>query len=87
MVLADSVTGSPGRVPRWRTGKRAWPEPWKSKIRHPFWKAWFYLAWFPFCQAKDLWKKEGKINLSACLNPGLHHFLIQLAIARRSWTF
>lgn len=86
-VLADSVTGSPSRVPRWRTGKRGWPEPWKTKIHHPFWRAWVCLLWFPICQAKDLWKNEGKINLSACLNPGLHHFLIQLAIARRSRTF
>lgn len=81
-VIADSVTGSADKVPRWRTGTGTWPEPWRSKLVHPLWKAWFCLFWFPFCQAKDMWREERKLDLSACLNPGLHHFLMQIEIIR-----
>lgn len=82
-IIADSITRSARLVPRWRTKGADWPEPWRSKLRHPLLKAWACLAWFPLCQAKSMWRAEGKISISACLNPALHHFLIQIAIAKK----
>jgi hypothetical protein len=85
-VIAGSLINSPLRLPRWRDKENKWPEPWQTKIRHPFRQAVFSLLWFPLCQARDMWRFERKIDLSACINPSLHHFLLQLAIVREKYS-
>jgi glycosyltransferase involved in cell wall biosynthesis len=79
-VIAGSLMNCPSKLPRWRCVDSSWPEPWKSKIDHPFRLAFWCMFWFPFCQLRKMLKFERKIDISACLNPGLHHFLLQMAI-------
>jgi len=82
-AIARSLQQSPLLLPRWRFSLSEWPSPWREKIRHPIRSALTALFWYPLCQARDMLRWEKKIDLSACLNPGLHHFLMQIEIARQ----
>lgn len=79
-VIAGSLMQSPLKLPRWRCRDNEWPEPWATKLKTPLFQAFHSLMWFPLCQARNMWRYERKIDLSACLNPGLHHFLLQISI-------
>lgn len=79
-VIAGSLMNSPTKLPSWQSMDNSWQEPWKSKIEYPLKLALWCLFWFPLCQMKDMLKFERKIDISACLNPGLHHLLLQMAI-------
>ena len=84
-VIAISLNRSPLDLPRWRTSALSWPNPWREKLIHPVRSALTALFWYPLCQARDMIRWEKKIDLSACLNPGLHHFLMQIEIVRQKY--
>ena len=81
--IARSLQQSPLLLPRWRFSFSDWPSPWREKLVHPIRSALISLFWYPLCQARDMLRWEKKIDLSACLNPGLHHFLMQIEIVRQ----
>ncbi len=83
--IARSLQLSPLLLPRWRFSFSDWPSPWREKLLHPVRSALTALFWYPLCQARDMLRWEKKVDLSACLNPGLHHFLMQIEIIRQKY--
>lgn len=81
-IIASSLQKGPFLLPRWRFSFSDWPSPWREKLLHPMRSAVTALLWYPLCQARDMLRLEKKVDLSACLNPGLHHFLMQMEIIR-----
>jgi len=79
-VIAGSLIKSPLLLPRWKCQHSLWPAPWSGKIQSPLAQAIWSLFCLPLFQAREMIRKEGRIDISACLNPGLHHFLLGLAI-------
>ncbi len=81
-VVALSLLRPVAELNCWRWHSEEWPSPWKYIRRHPLRHGFKSLVWFPLCQFKDMVRAEEFPRPSACLNPGLHHFLLGLAIWR-----
>ena len=79
-VIAESLVGKPTNLPCWRWTAEEWPSPWNFIRCHPLRHSIASLVWFPVCQLKDMLKASEVPNLSACLNPGLHHFMLGLRV-------
>lgn len=75
-TMARALLGKPTDLPCWRWTEENWPEPWRQLRRHPLRHALKSLLWFPLCQIKDMARAGEWPRPSACLNPGLHHFLL-----------
>lgn len=79
-VIAQSLIGSPTGLPCWRWTSPDWPAPWESMRRQPVRHSLVSLFWFPLCQAKEMLRAGELPRVSACLNPGLHHFMLGLRV-------
>lgn len=79
-VIAQSLMGKPTDLACWRWTSDEWPSPWNWIRRHPLRYSIRSLIWFPFCQLKDMLTANELPNASACLNPGLHHFMLGLRV-------
>lgn len=79
-VIADSLTRPPTALPCWRWNSVEWPIGWEHLRRHPIRRAFASLLRLPWQQLRDMRKAGAAPNLSACLNPGLHHFLLGLRV-------
>jgi len=81
-VIAQSLMGPPTELPCWRWTSPEWPHPWESLRRQPIRHSLISLFWFPLCQAKEMLRAGEALRVSACLNPGLHHFMLGLRVCR-----
>ena len=79
-VIADSLLRRPTDLPRWRWEARDWPEMWQHLRRHPLRHSVSSLLRFPLRQARSMRAARQRPILSACLNPGLHHFMLGLQV-------
>jgi hypothetical protein len=75
-TIARALRGRPTELPCWRWTSADWPPPWSQIRQHPLRHALKCLFWFPLCQVKDMTRAGEWPRPSACLNPGLHHFLL-----------
>lgn len=79
-VISQSLMGPPTALPCWRWTSEAWPAEWEYVRRHPVRHSLRCLFWYPLCQVKDMLRAGEMPRLSACLNPGLHHFMLGLRV-------
>jgi len=79
-VISRSLIGKPTDLPRWRWNVAEWPEPWKSIRHHPLKYGLSALIRYPFYQFASMIQAGVIPNLSASLNPGLHHFMLGLRV-------
>jgi hypothetical protein len=84
-VIARSLMGKPTDLPRWRWETHEWPSPWHQLRCQPLKHAIASLIWFPIYQLKDMVRASEVANLSACLNPGLHHFMLGIRVLTEKW--
>lgn len=75
-LIAVALLKEPNSLPRWRWDTSVWPESWSKLKKHPLRQGFFRLFWYPLCQLKDQMRSGERVSFSACLNPGLHHFLL-----------
>lgn len=79
-VIAQSLRNTPAALPRWRWPSPQWPSPWSEIHSHPLKHSLKALTMFPLYQLKSMLKAGEIPRPSACLNPGLHHFMLGLRI-------
>jgi len=78
--IARSLMDPPTDLPCWRWTSVEWPEPWKSLRRRPLRHGISALVRYPFHQSRSMHKAGLVPNLSAALNPALHHFMLGLRV-------
>ena len=81
-LIAQSLLATPLQLACWRWTAADWPAPWSVIRRYPLRHAFKSLIWFSICQCKDMLRAGEWPRPAACLNPGLNHFLLGLAIWR-----
>ena len=81
-MIAQSLSGTPKDLTNWRWDSPDWPPLWESLRRRPLKYSLVNLFWFPLCQAKNMLRAGELPRPAACLNPGLHHFLLGLRVCR-----
>jgi hypothetical protein len=79
-VISQSLMGPPTALPCWRWDSVDWPASWEYVRRHPLRHGLWCLFWYPLCQLKNMLRAGEMPRLSACLNPGLHHFMLGLRV-------
>jgi glycosyltransferase involved in cell wall biosynthesis len=79
-VISQNLMGPPTALPCWRWNSADWPASWEYLRRHPVRHSLRSLFWYPLCQLKDMLRAGEMPRLSACLNPGLHHFMLGLRV-------
>jgi hypothetical protein len=79
-VIAQSLMKPPTELSCWRWTSPQWPSAWESLRTRPLWHGVTSIFWFPLCQLKSMLRAGELPRLSACLNPGLHHFLLGLRV-------
>src|ERR1700730_5007297 len=84
-VIAESLKGKPTDLSCWRWTAEDWPFPWDRIRCHPLKHSIASLIWFPLYQLNDMLKASEIPNISACLNPGLHHFMLGLRVFVEKW--
>ena len=80
-VIAQSLMEPPTHLPRWRWSSEQWPKHWENVRQHPIRYALSSLWRLPRLQLRTMLKRREFPRISACLNPGLHHFLLGLRVA------
>jgi hypothetical protein len=79
-VIARSLMGKPTDLPRWRWNSEHWPQNWEHLRRHPLRHSMTKLIRYPMNQLRDMIAARELPRLSACLNPGLHHFMLGIRV-------
>jgi hypothetical protein len=79
-VIAESLAAGPLTLPRWRHHSNQLPPAWAALKQQPIRQALIRLIRFPIQQLRGMIRAGEKISMSACLNPGLHHFLLGLRV-------
>jgi hypothetical protein len=79
-VIALSLVGKPTDLPHWRWNSHEWPPFWQQMREHPLKSALRSLLLGPVRQAREMWKAEGSLNLSAVAGTGLHHFMLGVTV-------
>lgn len=79
-VIAESLQAPPTRLPCWRWDTPEWPPNWEQLRRRPLRTALDRLLRYPAHQVRDMLRAREFPRLSACLNPGLHHFMLGLRV-------
>ena len=77
-VIALSLLALPIALPRWRCDGLEWPANWQQIREHPLQIGLRGMLIAPLRQAREMWKKEGTINLSAIAGTGLHQFMMSV---------
>ena len=80
-VIAKSLMGRPTDLPCWRWRSDHWPSPWDRIREHPLTYGVKSLIRLPFRQFTNMLRANELPRLSACLNPGLHHFMLGLRVS------
>jgi hypothetical protein len=79
-VIAKSLMGKPTDLACWRWTADHWPSPWDRIRRCPLDYSIKSLVRLPFRQFMNMLKGDELPRVSACLNPGLHHFMLGLRV-------
>ena len=79
-VIAQSLMKKPTALPHWRWTPDAWPAHWDFARNHPLQYSVTNLFRLPLGQLKGMLKANEFPSISACLNPGLHHFMLGLRV-------
>jgi len=79
-VIAQSLLGKATDLPRWRWSSEAWPDQWERLRLHPLRHSLTTLVRYPLHQVRGMLRAGQRPILSACLNPGLHHFMLGLRV-------
>jgi FkbM family methyltransferase len=70
----------PNELPRWNDDAQSWPAGWQKLISFPLFEGLYRFVILPLRQLEALRRSNEKPSASACLNPGLHHFLIAMEV-------
>lgn len=79
-VIAQSLMGEPTALPCWRWTLAQWPNRWNWIRHHPLTHSIASLVWVPLRQLKGMLNAGEIPDLSECLNPALHHFMLGLQV-------
>lgn len=79
-VITQSLMETPTSLPCWRWQSPQWPSPWNEIRSRPLTHSFKALISFPLHQLKGMLRAREIPRVSACLNPGLHHFMLGLRI-------
>jgi len=79
-VIAKSLIDSPNKLPCWRWNSADWPSSWSSIQDRPLHHSLRSLLKYPLYQLRDIIAARELPRLSACLQPGLHHFMLGIRI-------
>ncbi len=77
-VIALSLLALPGDLPNWRWEGREWPAHWQRLRERPLNIGFRSLLTSPLRQAREIWRQERSIALSAVAGTGLHQFMMSL---------
>jgi hypothetical protein len=77
-VISESLMGQPTDLACWRWTSKAWPDHWEQLRRRPLRTALARLVKLPTRQCLSMLRAREVPRPSACLNPGLHHFMLGL---------
>jgi len=78
--IATSLAATPLALARWNYASQEWPEGWERLRRRPLYEAARRAVKFPLQQWKEMIAAGERPILSACINPGLHHFLLAIEV-------
>jgi len=84
-VISESLMANPTDLSCWRWTDQNWPDHWEQMRRHPLRTAFVRLAKLPTRQFVSMLRAREMPRLSACLNPGMHHFMLGLRIQMEKW--
>jgi hypothetical protein len=79
-VIAESLQDSPVKLPCWRWNSLDWPPNWEELRRWPLRCALDRLFRYPVHQVRAMLRAGEFPRPSACLNPGIHHFMLGLRV-------
>jgi hypothetical protein len=68
-------------LPCWRWQSDAWPADWQEIQQKPLRTAFRRLLISPLRQAREMWRDEHKLLVSALLGTGLHQFLMAVTFS------
>ena len=79
-VIAQSLMKKPTALPHWRWTPDVWPAHWDFARNHPLRYSVTSLIRLPLGQLKGMLEANEFPSIPACLNPGLHHFMLGLRV-------
>jgi hypothetical protein len=79
-VIAHSLMSKPTALPCWRWHSAEWPDQWSWIRAHPLRYSIASFIRFPLLQLSNMLNARETPSASACLNPGLHHFMLGLRV-------